>query len=722
MPQVRLTNRINPVTGEPEVEVVTPKRNNLNQGSGTSDSDLNNSGSTGGAENSVANNYSASNNQAYYDATKAAKQTNYTDAVAKTQGESEAKMNTGTGASAAVGTSYSWENKSKELAENAYQQKTLEEKQNMLTQRQEMEKNAQQYQTQADMQKYSDNQTAEKVGWTGGYVLDQERQREYMKQSIQAQLYGAMELQKYGYDTAMAAARLSYDANLLTYAQEYYNQAVQNSLNEAQITGVYFSAEVKDMLSQYTIADSKLADSTLTEEEKARAQKVKDTIDNWFSENNISKAGIKTLEAWNAEQSLELQWTQELWTQYNAAMESAKSLLEENTDAFIMLDDNGNPIYDGNKVKTNNWNTISGKEIVENYLSDDESGQRRQQFFSYLDRQLTNESVANFTNWLKSEGYMDENGKVSGDYKDLYGEFLGQSDSIGTFLQKKFSNLDDNDKKILEKTLNGYDLTINLPNGEVATYTLNITEGKINNSVNNSVNKTSTEQSSNHKGDFGLSKTYTENSQDAMLNELFKTNNKGELVNENFETLIELIDGCTESNPDTWDETNGWWNGLARGSNPILSNIFMAVESWATAGSNSEKRNAVDEMLKQINTSLGEENLTLLKNIADKWTNMSDRDKALLTEKQRTYYEKATNFMTKITQLKEARDFYDRNDSVPFTWDYVGDTWSQVGAVWSNVDSFGDFIGGVGTTAGAVVTSIVSGVGGFFKNLFTWSW
>ena len=120
MPQVRLTGKINPVTGEPEAEVVTSKRNNLYQGSGTSDSTLdNNNSSTSGAENNIANNYSASNNQAYYDATKPAKQTSYTESVAESQGESEAKMNSGTGASAAVGTSYSWDNKSKELAENA---------------------------------------------------------------------------------------------------------------------------------------------------------------------------------------------------------------------------------------------------------------------------------------------------------------------------------------------------------------------------------------------------------------------------------------------------------------------------------------------------------------------------------------------------------------------------------------------------------------------------
>jgi hypothetical protein len=371
--------------------------------------------------------YKAKNNQAYYDATKSTRQT-YAEAVANAQNEQTAKMNSGTGAAAAVGTAYSWETKGKDLAENAYQQKVLEEKQGMLTQRQELEKNAQQYQTQADMQKYSDNQTADKVGWTGGYVLDQERQREYMKQSIQAQLYGAMELQKYGYDTAMAAARLSYDANLLNYSQEYYNQAVQNALNEAQVTGVYFSAEVKDMLSQYTIAEAKLQDSTLSEDEKARAQKVKDTIDNWFgSENNISKEGIKTLEAWNAEQSLELQWSQELWTQYNAALQSIKEDINKQT-TFIALDENGNYIYDGNTVRTIDMTNMSNKDLAQYAKLNGQNRQQVESYIAYLAEQIKNENT-------KRD---EKTGVVSYDNENLQKEYNALKEKIAN-INEEFS-------------------------------------------------------------------------------------------------------------------------------------------------------------------------------------------------------------------------------------------------------------------------------------------
>jgi hypothetical protein len=336
------------------------------------------------ASNIDTSKYSAANNVGYYNANNTGKETYSPNSTGKT--------NSGSGAQAALGTNFSWDEKAGKLAENAYQQEALKQKQNMLTQRQELEKNATQYQTQADMQKYTDNQTADKVGWTGGYVLDQERQREYMKQSIQAQLYGAMELQKYGYDTSMAAARLSYDANMMQYAEEYYNQAVQTAINEAQVTGVYFSAEVKDMLGQMKVAEAKLAENSDDE----RAQQVKKTINDWFSVNNISQEGIKTLEAWSTEQSLEMQWSQDLWTRYNAALESTSEDVSA-YNKFYELDSDGNIAYDGTSVKVRNWDNMTPAEKMEYALSSDQAGAQLQSYIEGEVRSKVNSYVASVT-------------------------------------------------------------------------------------------------------------------------------------------------------------------------------------------------------------------------------------------------------------------------------------------------------------------------------------
>lgn len=696
MPRVIRTGGINPITGEKEFEVVPPNYEKPQENT-----------------NENTNIYNPENNQAYY---------NLGETVSSKDNPSKTTLeswkNTGSGVEAALESDgYKWDRDAKKMAENTYQQKVLEEKQNMLTQRQEMEKNAQQYQTQADMQKYSDNQTADKVGWTGGYVLDQERQREYMKQSIQAQLYGAMELQKYGYDTAMAAARLSYDANLLNYAQEYYNQAVQNAVAEGNLLGTYFSAEVKEMLQQYTIAEENLQDSSLPDSKKERAQKIVDTINSWFGENNISPAGIKTAAQWSAELAAENQRNELLWNQYNAATQTAEAAKKENSSAFIMLDDKGNPIYDGYNIKMGDWNTIDGKEIVENYLDNDPSGQRRQEFFGYLDNQLAAQSGADFTNWLKANGYKGEDGTILGDTAELYEKFLGESDVFTSFIEKKFGNLSEEDKKTLANTLNGYDLTVNLPDGKIATYTLNITNEK------NNPAKTKEEKDSNEvsKEDLALTTTYTKNNQNAMLNKLFKTNKDGELLNENFNTLLQVIDGCTAANPDTWNEDNGWWNGLVKFSN--YYRIANAIQNRVNRSDNRQNGKIIDEILKSATTTLGEENIMLLGDIADKWSNMSEREKKSLPEEEKKYYEQATNFMVKIGKLKEARDFYYRNDSSPFSWDYVGDTWAQVGHNWSNINSFGDFLGSLGGTWNALGTSVYSGVLGTFKWAFEqWGW
>lgn len=707
MPRVIKTGRIDPITGQEEVEVAPP--NNKKPQENT---------------NENTNIYSPENNNYY----NLGETVSSKDNPSKTPLESG--KNTGSGVEAALESDgYKWDRDAKKMAENTYQQKVLEEKQGMLTQRQELEKNAQQYQTQADMQKYSDNQTADKVGWTGGYVLDQERQREYMKQSIQAQLYGAMELQKYGYDTAMAAARLSYDANLLNYSQEYYNQAVQNAIAEGNLLGTYFSAEIKEMLQQYTIAGEKLQDSSLSDNEKERAQKIINSINGWFGENNISPAGIKTAAQWSAELAAENQRNELLWEQFNSAMNVANNTKKENSSAFIMLDDKGKPIYDGYTIQMGDWTTIDGKEIVENYLTNDPSGKRRQQFFGYLDTQLTGQSRADFTDWLKANGYTGEEGEILGNTIDLYGEFLGESDVFTNFIEKKFGDLSTEDKKILADTLDGYDLTVNLPDGKTATYTLRIkkeSDGSLgNNGTSEQTGQTGqtgqTNQSSQPPKKV-LSKTYTKDNQNALLKTLFTTNSDGELINESLKELIKILDGCTQSNPDTWNEDNGWYNGIIKGYG--WGGLAVAIEHWAKAGNEHpyEAGQAVEKILEEINVSVGEKNLNLLGDIANKWNNMSDAEKKYLPEKEREYYEQASNFMTKVFQLMEARDYYYRNDSVPFTWSYVGDSWKRLGHQWTHINSFGDVAGAAGQSIHTVFTSVVSGIGGFFWNWFDGTW
>ena len=303
------------------------------------------------------------------------------------------------GSASASGTQYSWDKQGQTQAQTQYQQDVLKAKQDALSNRQTIEQNALQYQQQADMMKYANNQNAEKVGWTGGYVLDQNRQMEYLKASIQAQMYGAMELQKYGYDTSLAAARLSYDLNQQQFAHQYYQDAVNLAISEAQITGTYFSAETRDMMSQLNIANQELGDlkdmslEEITEglangslslsPEQTRALEVRRNIESWYSANGVSTQGIQTLAAWESEMALLQQHNTQQWEMYQAALDAANTKEANNANIFIELDSEGNPVYNGSTVSTLDFRTMSSEDISAYVASSGEKG--KSQVFGYVD-------------------------------------------------------------------------------------------------------------------------------------------------------------------------------------------------------------------------------------------------------------------------------------------------------------------------------------------------
>ena len=288
-------------------------------------------------------------------------------------------INTGSGAQAANGTSYSWDNKAAERAQLTYKSDVLTAKQDALAKRQEIETQAQQYQLQSDMKKYADNQSAEKAGWAGGYVLDQQRQREYLQQSINASMYNSMELQKYGYKSQLQAARLAYDSNMYDLALEYYQQAVHNSINEAAQTGLYMSAEAKDMLAQWSTAQAKLKENP----EDEQALKLSETINSWFAEQNISPAGVKTLGMISAEiEKLNMR---------TAIMEAARNNIPESERAYtfvVGVDEDGQAIL-------MNFNTSSPQAILDYINQEGSKGEAAKanlnSYFKYMTETIIND-------------------------------------------------------------------------------------------------------------------------------------------------------------------------------------------------------------------------------------------------------------------------------------------------------------------------------------------
>ena len=358
------------------------------------------------------------------------------------------KSNTGSGLEAALGTSYSWNDNATERAGLNYQSDVLKAKAEYLTNRQQIESQGQASQEQISMQKYIDNQSADKVGWTGGYILDQERQMNYLKETIKAQMYGQMELQKYGYDTSLAAARLAYDTNRYDLALEYYNTALSRAVSEAEITGYYVAPEVREMLDEYSLASKVLNTEGLSEEEKLRADKVLTSVYKWFEDNGISKNGVETMA--HQDFILTLKAAAEARLQY-----SNESIYGLVGGGFAKVDSQGNILYTDNNasVQTFDFGSMTASDILAYGTSG--SNIAKEQVHAYIDN-LINKEVQSY---LKSISTIQKNSDGSTISK------LGNINSadlekvINESAQKVFTELQSavGDNEAYKKLLSSYD-------------------------------------------------------------------------------------------------------------------------------------------------------------------------------------------------------------------------------------------------------------------------
>lgn len=208
--------------------------------------------------------------------------------------ESTLKSTTGLEAAQETG-GYQWEKQAAAIQKSKTAASLYEQQQALLGSAKNVQQNAQQAAITSELGKYTVNQTAEKRGWLGGgSALDMEQQLNYLKSSIQADLFNQAELQKLGYDLTLAKARMEYDLGRQELALQYYQQAMQNAINMAQVTDIWISPEMQDMLSQGSAAQKILNDPNTTEEEKAKAERVIQSVDKWFADNGLSKTGWLT--------------------------------------------------------------------------------------------------------------------------------------------------------------------------------------------------------------------------------------------------------------------------------------------------------------------------------------------------------------------------------------------------------------------------------------------
>jgi len=140
--------------------------------------------------------------------------------------------------------------------------------------------------------------------WVGGAMNDVKNQMSFLNVLINEEMYDALDLQKYYFDNNLATARAYAAKKDKETAYNYYRAAQEKAIAEGELTGWYMPAEGRYMLGQYTVAMNILENPDATPEEKAKADRIKGTTEEWFGANKIGTQGIKTLGMMNYEETV----------------------------------------------------------------------------------------------------------------------------------------------------------------------------------------------------------------------------------------------------------------------------------------------------------------------------------------------------------------------------------------------------------------------------------
>jgi hypothetical protein len=574
----------------------------------------------------------------------------------------------GHGLEAAEGTNYSWDKKAAERANLAYQSDVLTAKQNYLQQRQNIEQQGQQMQTQYDMAQYSNNQSSEKVGWTGGYALDEKRQMDYLKSTIQSQMYGSMELQKYGYDTSLAAARLAYDTNKYDLALEYYNTALSRAVTAAELTGVYISPEAEEMRGQFFAAEEKLKENPNDE----NAKRVKDATRQWFESNGISENGVYTL---NALMELNVLY-ETMWDKIESTYKDT-DLYRLDSDTFLNVNATPQQIaLNGEAAYRINFKTMEPKDVIE-YIDSDPSGRAKEQYLSYLDYQgdTISESIVDD---LYKEGIINkvtaEDGTVTytTDLDDealrdtIINSMAEKSDTLIDTIQKELSRFSAEEKKQMLKYYLNYEYEMKLP-GELPDIMISINPVTGNTSLSEDIKK-------NRKNNKDI--TEYKSSQE-MFNDLDKIFTPTDTfnINDMYENYASLDDA-----------------------------IIFQAETKRLKKYNEELNIKEAELVHAIG---GENNIKNIEDIVEKYEDMSDEDIAGLSDTAKLKYENAKKWVETYNNVKKLNNLTD---------DFLEASNSSISAlrrsdvlieeVWDRSD------GGITDTIGAAGATIIIGLAG----------
>ena len=234
------------------------------------------------AETLANNALSNAEAQKTYDYTSQGKK-NYDESVTTTTVQStganmtatwDSEMKMDKAYAAQEGEDYSWNKLATEMANLDYQQEAGQARYESMQSKQELDKAATTAFNNYFAAEYSARQTQDKMGWTGGQQQASDLQVAFLQAESSANMYTQDEMQRYGVETKLGIARMYADANQRALALQYYQDAVDQAIKEAEQTGWYIPAEASEMFKQQEVANKILADPNSSPADRARANQV----------------------------------------------------------------------------------------------------------------------------------------------------------------------------------------------------------------------------------------------------------------------------------------------------------------------------------------------------------------------------------------------------------------------------------------------------------------
>ena len=169
---------------------------------------------------------------------------------------------------------YSWNKIAKERAQSEYEQEATQVLSDYAKSMQQIKEAGSEAMNQYFSAAYGANQTADKMGWSGGQVTSNDAKTAFLKASTAANMYDKYELQKYGVESQLTVARMYAEANMEKLALDMYQDEVDKADREAQLTGWYISPEASEIMKQQKVAEEIKNNKNATEAERKRAEQV----------------------------------------------------------------------------------------------------------------------------------------------------------------------------------------------------------------------------------------------------------------------------------------------------------------------------------------------------------------------------------------------------------------------------------------------------------------